>query len=345
MPAKLKLRPVRPAHICAPSAPPAEPGRIARFFMREFPHKLPLNRVVWGLIGGCEYLVSLFIYCLCMGVDGQLYKGIAAHFGHEVRFEEALLIGYIQLLLYLMALAASVWRRSFGFTKYYMLLLGAAELVVACTALGLAVLTQSIPMVHDVNAQTFASCVCCTLFISATCFMRYLCARRYGYFSFIASCILWKQETPPPARHPLWRKLTHPGALGLIALFATIPMHPNVHFTPRVATNCVVMNLSEESISLLGIDELAAADPRFCKLWTEPHEKAEGAGVCAPGATIHKYLVDATPISSPELTLHWARTEQPQLQLTSRVPLPGDMNRKKCNIILIYHDGVWNGTR
>ena len=340
MPAKLKLRPFKSTHICAP---PVEPGRIARFFMREFPHKLPLNRWVWGLVGGCEYLVSLFIYCLCMGVDGGLYQGIATQLGHKVDLGEALFIGYFLLLLYLIALVSSVWRRSFGFTKYYMLLLGAADLALVCTALGLAMLTQRFPMLHDVDAQAFASCVCCTLFMSVTHLMRYICARRYGYFSFIASCILWKQETPAPARRSLWRKLTHPGALGLIALFATIPAHPKVHFTPRVATYCVVVNLSQESISLLGIDELAAADPRFSKLWTEPHGEAEVAGVYAPRTRMSEYHFDAIPFSSPELTLHWARVEQPLLQQTSRVPLQGNMNSKKRNIILIYHDGMWYG--
>ena len=344
MDVKKPMRLVRTSDIQPQCVPPKAPGRIAGFFAREFPHALPLNRWTWGLIGAAEYTVSLYIYCLCMGVDIGLYEGIAAHFGHEVRFEEGLAIGYILLLLYLIALAASVWRRSFGFTKYYMLLLGTADIAVACAALALCALTQSVPMVHSESAQTFASCVCCTLLMGATHIMRYLCARRYGYFSFIASCILWsRRETPSPARRPLWRKLTHPGALGLITLLATIPAHPRVHFTPRIATYCAVVNLSQESISLRGIDELAAADPRFASLWTEPQQEAEVAGVCAPRSKIFEYRADAIPFSSPELTLHWARTAQPRQLQTSRVPLQGDAGKNKRAIILIYRDGEWHG--
>lgn len=343
MPEKKPIRLARATDIRPTPTPHRVPGRVAQFLMREFPHTLPLNRVAWGLIGGCEYFVSLFIYSLSMGVDIELYESIAAHFGHKVDFGEGLAIAYILLLLYLIALVASLWRRSFGFTKYYMLLLGAAEWVVACTALGIAMLTQSIPMVHDGNITEFASCICCTLFMGTAHILRYTCARRYDYFSFIASCILWRQETPSPARRPLWRKLTHPGALGLITLLATIPTHPIVHFTPRVATYCAVVNLSQESISLLGIDELAAADPRFAKLWTEPQRDAEIAGVCAPQTKIFDFHHDAFPVSSSELTLHWARTEHPRQQQTSRVPLSGNMSMDRRHIILIYRDGKWHG--
>lgn len=62
MPHKKQIRLARAADIPPLPTPHREPGRAARFLMREFPHALPLNRWAWGLIGAAEYTVSLYIY-------------------------------------------------------------------------------------------------------------------------------------------------------------------------------------------------------------------------------------------------------------------------------------------